>query len=64
MAAPTLANAATVAGKTRQYFSDSPDGSSLLSVAGAKVTGVVGNTVFGVVQFEYATLAQDGVTAM
>ncbi len=55
---------ATVAGKTRQYFSDSPDGTSLLSVAGAKVTGVVGNTVFAVVQFEYATWAQDGVTAM
>ncbi len=55
---------ATVAGKTRQYFSDAPDGTSLLSVAGAKVAGVVGNTVFAVVQFEYATWAQDGVTAM
>ncbi len=54
----------TVAGKSRQYFSDSPDGTSLLSIAGAKVTGVVGNTVFAVVQFEYATWAQDGVTAM
>jgi secreted PhoX family phosphatase len=55
---------ATVSGKTRQYFSDSPDGTSLLSVAGAKITGVVGNTVFAVVQFEYATWAQDGTTAM
>ena len=55
---------ATVAGKERQYFSDSPDGTSLLSIAGAKVTGVVGNTVFAVVQFEYTTWAQDGVTAM
>ena len=54
----------TVAGKERQYFSDSPDGTSLLSVAGAKVTGVVGNTVFAVVQFEYTTWAQDGVTGM
>ena len=54
----------TVAGKERQYFSDSPDGTSLLSIAGAKVTGVVGNTVFAVVQFEYTTWAQDGVTAM
>ena len=54
----------TVAGKTRQYFSDSPDGTSLLSVANAKVTGVKGNTVFAVVQFEYATWAQDGTTAM
>jgi secreted PhoX family phosphatase len=54
----------TVAGKERQYFSDSPDGTSLLTVANAKVTGVQGNTVFAVVQFEYATWAQDGVTAM
>lgn len=55
---------ATVAGKERQYFSDSPDGTSLLSVPGAKVAGVKGNTVFAVVQFEYATWAQDGVTGM
>jgi secreted PhoX family phosphatase len=55
---------ATVVGKMRQYFSDSPDGTSLLSVAGAKISDVVGNTVFAVVQFEYATWAQDGVTAM
>ena len=55
---------ATVAGKTRQYFSDSPDGTSLLSVSDAKVTGVAGNTVFAVVQFEYTTWAQDGITGM
>lgn len=54
----------TVAGKDRQYFSDSPDGTSLLSVPGAKVDGVKGNTVFAVVQFEYATWAQDGKTDM
>ena len=48
----------------RQYFSDSPDGTSLLSVPGAKVTGVKGNPVFAVVQFEYATWAQDGTTPM
>jgi secreted PhoX family phosphatase len=54
----------TVAGKDRQYFSDSPDGTSLLSVAGAKVTGVKGNPVFAVVQFEYTTFAQDGTTGM
>jgi hypothetical protein len=50
----------TVAGKSRQYFSDSPDGTSLLKIDGAKVTGVTGNTVFAVVQFEYTTWAQDG----
>ncbi|MDB5941312.1 MAG: alkaline phosphatase [Ramlibacter sp.] len=54
----------TVAGKERQFFSDSPDGTSLLSVPGAKVDGVKGNTVFAVVQFEYATWAQDGTTGM
>jgi len=54
----------TVAGKSRQFFSDSPDGTSLLKVEGAKVTGVTGNTVFAVVQFEYTSWAQDGVTNM
>ena len=54
----------TVPSKARQYFSDSPDGTSLLTVAGAKVDGVKGNTVFAVVQFEYTTWAQDGVTGM
>jgi secreted PhoX family phosphatase len=55
---------ATVAGKERQFFSDSPDGTSLLTVPNAKVTGVKGNTVFAVVQFEYTTWAQDGATDM
>jgi secreted PhoX family phosphatase len=55
---------ATVAGKERQFFSDSPDGTSLLTVANAKVAGVKGNTVFAVVQFEYTTWAQDGVSGM
>ena len=54
----------TVAGKERQFFSDAPDGTSLLSVPGAKVDGVKGNTVFAVVQFEYTTWAQDGKTDM
>lgn len=54
----------TVAGKARQYFSDSPDGTSLLTVPNAKVAGVTGNTVFAVVQFEYTTWAQDGATSM
>ena len=54
----------TVAGKDRQYFSDSPDGTSLFTVPNAKVTGAKGNTVFAVVQFEYTTWAQDGVTGM
>jgi secreted PhoX family phosphatase len=54
----------SVPGKERQFFSDSPDGTSLLTVANANVAGVKGNTVFAVVQFEYTSLAQDGKTSM
>ncbi|RZI44189.1 DUF839 domain-containing protein [Herbaspirillum sp. HC18] len=54
----------SVAGKERQFFSDSPDGTTLMTVANANVTGVKGNTVFAVVQFEYTTWAQDGATGM
>ena len=54
----------TVPGKERQFFSDSPDGTSLLTVANASVAGVKGNTVFAVVQFEYTSLAQDEKTSM
>ncbi len=38
-----------------QFYSDCPDGSSLLTVGGANVSGVGGNTVFAVVQFEYTS---------
>ena len=38
-----------------QFFSDCPDGTSLIKVEGAKVDGVKGNPVFAVVQFEYTT---------
>lgn len=54
----------TVPGKERQFFSDAPDGTSLLSVPNANVPGVKGKPVFAVVQFEYATFAQDGKTGM
>ncbi|MDB5790168.1 MAG: alkaline phosphatase [Massilia sp.] len=54
----------TVPGKERQFFSDAPDGTSLLSVPNASVPGVKGKPVFAVVQFEYATFAQDGKTGM
>ena len=43
-----------------QFFSDCPDGSSLLTVEGAKVPGVWGNPVFAVVQFEYTTRNREG----
>jgi secreted PhoX family phosphatase len=55
---------ATVAGKERHFFSDSPDGTSLLSLPNASVAGVKGKPVFAVVQFEYTTWAQDGKTDM
>lgn len=54
----------TVAGKERQFFSDCPDGTSLIKIEGAKMAGVKGNTVFAVVQFEYTTWAQDGKSDM
>ncbi|UDF37673.1 UNVERIFIED_ORG: DUF839 domain-containing protein [Shinella sp. XGS7] len=54
----------TVAGKERHFFSDSPDGTSLLSLPNASVAGVKGKPVFAVVQFEYTTWAQDGKTDM
>ena len=41
---------ASVVGKERQFFSDAPDGSSLLSVPNASVPGVKGKPVFAVVQ--------------
>lgn len=53
----------SVAGKERQFYSDSPDGSSLLTLANSTVSGVKGNTVFAVVQFEYTTRDQAGVSA-
>ncbi|WP_079420537.1 PhoX family protein [Thiomonas intermedia] len=53
----------SVAGKERQFFSDAPDGTSLLTVPNAKVADVKGNTVFAVVQFEYTSLDQAGVSA-
>ncbi|RLK33587.1 PhoX family protein [Cupriavidus plantarum] len=53
---------ASVAGKERQFYSDSPDGTSLLKIDGAKVAGVTGNTVFAVVQFEYTTRDQAGAS--
>jgi len=55
---------ASVAGKERQFFSDSPDGTSLLKLDNPTVAGIKGKAVFAVVQFEYTTWAQDGKTDM
>ncbi|MCZ2407016.1 MAG: DUF839 domain-containing protein [Burkholderiales bacterium] len=54
----------TVPGSARPYFSDAPDGTSLLTVANPTVAGIKGKAVFAVVQFEYTTWAQDGKTDM
>ncbi|ARU04786.1 alkaline phosphatase [Comamonas serinivorans] len=53
----------SVAGKERHFFSDCPDGSSLISLANANVPGVKGKAVFSVVQFEYASADQAGNSA-
>ena len=52
----------TVAGKERQFFSDSPDGCSLLTVPNPTVPGIKGKAVFAVVQFEYTSAGQDLVS--
>jgi len=52
----------SVPGKERQFFSDSPDGSSMLTLANASVTGVKGKPVFAVVQFEYNSFNQAGAS--
>ncbi len=44
----------SVAGQERQFFSDCPDGSSLIHIEGAQVAGVT-TPVFHVVQFEYTS---------
>ena len=49
----------SVAGKERTFFSDCPDGMSLLALsAKTTVPGVKGNAVYAVVQFEYTSRDQ------
>lgn len=47
-------------GRERQFFSDCPDGMTLLKIARPAVPGVNGNTVFAVVQFEYVSRDASG----
>jgi len=52
---------------SRPFFSDAPDGMSLLKLdAPSKVAGITGNAVYAVVQFEYTTrnLAGTGMYGM
>jgi secreted PhoX family phosphatase len=53
----------SVAGKERHFYSDCPDGSSMLSLPNANVPGIQGKAVFAVVQFEYTTRDQAGADA-
>ncbi|SAK46226.1 alkaline phosphatase [Caballeronia calidae] len=48
----------SASGKERQFFSDCPDGTSLIKIDNATVKGVKGNAVFAVVQFEYTSRDQ------
>ena len=48
------------AGTPVPFFSNCPDGTSLLTVKGAKVEGVKNKPVFAVVQFEYASMNRAG----
>jgi secreted PhoX family phosphatase len=50
----------SVVGKTPQFYSDAPDGTSLLALANPTITGLKGKAVFAVVQFEYTTRDQAG----
>lgn len=50
----------SVPGRERPYFSDCPDGMSLLTLPGVRAAGVKGHTVFAVVQFEYTSRDQAG----
>ncbi|WP_153100049.1 PhoX family protein [Paraburkholderia hayleyella] len=52
----------SVPGQARQFFSDCPDGSSLLRLEHTTVKRVSGNPVFAVVQFEYATRDQSAAS--
>lgn len=50
----------SVPGHERQFFSDCPDGMTLLALERPAVPGVQGNTVFAVVQFEYVSRDASG----
>lgn len=46
----------------RQFFSDCPDGTSLLTVSNPTVSGITGKAVFAVVQFEYTSYNEGGAS--
>lgn len=50
-----ILDASSSAADKPQFFSDCPDGMSLIRLDNARVEGVTGNPVFAVVQFEYTS---------
>lgn len=50
----------SVRGRERQFFSDCPDGMTLIRLERANVPGVAGHPLFAVVQFEYVSRDQAG----
>ncbi len=52
----------SVPATAEQFYSDCVDGTSLLKLANPTVTGITGNTVFAVTQFEYKTSNNAGVS--
>ena len=52
----------SVAGKEEQFYSDSVDGTSLLSLPASTVPGITGNALFVVTQFEYKTSNNAGAS--
>jgi uncharacterized protein len=46
--------------KPEQFYSDCPDGTSLIQLKNAKIKGMTGNPVFVVTQFEYKTASNGG----
>mgnify|MGYP006267002479 CR=1 FL=1 len=46
--------------KPEQFYSDCPDGTSLIQLKNAKIKGISGNPVFVVTQFEYKTASNGG----
>ena len=52
-----------ISGTTSEpFYSDCPDGNSLISLASPTVPGIAGNTLFLVTQYEYKTLNNAGVS--
>lgn len=52
----------SVPASAEPFYSDCPDGNTLISLANPAVPGVTGNTVFLVTQYEYKTINNAGVS--